>query len=71
MAQMTEVQNTLGSVHVGVTGLFANLQDAFAKRRLYNQTLNELQNLNDRELDDLGLSRYNIKSVAYETAYSA
>lgn len=37
--------------------------------RLYNRTVSELSSLSGRELADLGLSRSEIKRVAYQAAY--
>jgi uncharacterized protein YjiS (DUF1127 family) len=34
----------------------------------YRETVRELQQLSDRELDDLGISRYQIENVAREHA---
>ncbi|WP_255449548.1 DUF1127 domain-containing protein [Shimia ponticola] len=52
-----------------VQALFADAKDAWARYALYRTTLNELQALSNRELADLGLSRANLGSIAYETAY--
>ncbi|UWQ57225.1 DUF1127 domain-containing protein [Leisingera caerulea] len=41
----------------------------FTRYRLYRQTVNELSALSGRELADLGLSRCEIKRVAYQAAY--
>lgn len=49
----------------------ANLSDAWNRYRTFNATYNELTDLSDRELSDLGLSRSMIRSIAYETAYGA
>jgi uncharacterized protein YjiS (DUF1127 family) len=51
------------------TGLFGALKTAFARRRLYSQTLAELSRLTDRELADLGISRLSVAQVAHEAAY--
>ncbi len=51
------------------TGLIGALKTAFAQRRVYAQTLAELNQLNDRELADLGISRLSIAQVAHEAAY--
>ena len=40
-----------------------------ARRRIYNQTLFELQALSDRDLADLGMHRSTIAEVAREAAY--
>jgi uncharacterized protein YjiS (DUF1127 family) len=45
----------------------ASMEDArsqFRKRREFNRTYHELNQLSERELDDLGISRANIASVA-------
>jgi uncharacterized protein YjiS (DUF1127 family) len=52
-----------------MSGLRAELADKLAKRKLYNSTLRELDALSDRDLNDLGLSRSVIKSIAFEAAY--
>ncbi len=51
------------------SGFFGTLKSAFAQRRLYAQTLAELNQLSDRELADLGISRLSIAQVAHEAAY--
>ena len=38
------------------------------QNRLYRQTMHELSRLSNRELADLGLSRYDIHRVAMETS---
>ena len=40
-----------------------------ASRRIYKTTLNELNNLSNRELADLGMHRTELRSVAWEAAY--
>lgn len=52
-----------------ISGLFAQLGDALARRRVYRRTLDELRQLSDRELADLGISRMSIVDVAHEAAY--
>ncbi len=52
-----------------MSGIFAQLGDALARRRVYRRTLEELRQLSDRELADLGISRLNIADVAREAAY--
>jgi uncharacterized protein YjiS (DUF1127 family) len=48
---------------------FDELSTKFARFRLFRQTLNELSELSNRELADLGLNRSIIKRVAYQAAY--
>lgn len=40
------------------------------ERRTYNQTLNELSALSDRDLADIGIARADISAIARETARS-
>ena len=42
---------------------------ALHRRRLFNQTVRELNALSDRELADLGIHASMIKSIALEAAY--
>ncbi len=51
------------------SGVLAQLKVAIARRAVYKQTVRELMILTDRELADLGLSRYDIPTVAREAAY--
>ena len=53
----------------GFSGLWARLSQRLADYRLYRQTLEELDSLNDRELADLGLSRLQVREAAYESVY--
>ncbi len=63
----TRIAHRSGARRTG--GLFGALKTAIAQRRVYMQTLAELNQLNDRELADLGLSRLNLAEVAHEAAY--
>jgi uncharacterized protein YjiS (DUF1127 family) len=54
-----------------VRGYFANLKRRFADYRQYRRTLDELSALSERELADLQLSRFSIKTVAWESVYGA
>lgn len=51
------------------SGLLAQVKTMIARRAVYNQTVRELNVLTNRELADLGLSRYDIETVAREAAY--
>ncbi len=44
---------------------------ADAQRRQYKQTVRELSALSQRELNDIGLSRWSIHDIASEMAYGA
>ena len=50
-------------------GLLARVNGAIADYRLYRRTLSELEGLSNRELRDLGISRFSIRQIARESVY--
>ena len=52
-----------------IRALRADLADRMARNRLFAQTRNELSQLSDRDLADLGLARCDIVDVAHQAAY--
>ncbi len=50
---------------------FRSMAQAYEKRRLFNQTVRELESLDARMLADLGLSRGDIYDAAFKAAYGA
>ncbi len=44
-----------------------DLTEAWARRRAMQRTYRELADLNDRELNDIGLSRAQLRSVAWDS----
>lgn len=50
-------------------GSLARLRRSFSDWRQYRRTLEELRRLSDRELRDLGLSRFSLREVAYDSVY--
>lgn len=48
----------------------ADLAEAWIRHRMYRDTLNQLMELSDRELNDLGLSRADLPRVARQSAQS-
>ena len=69
MAFVTSTRATHVSFYDRFAALLGGLKDLIARRRVFNQTLYELNHLSDRDLSDLGLSRANIADVAREAAY--
>jgi len=67
---MTDAVFSHGNFGFGANaGFFARLNKRLADYRLYLRTLNELRSLDDRDLTDLGLSRFGLKAVAWESVY--
>jgi len=71
MAFITDIQNF-------ETGLVDRMRKSFemarrnaVRNKVYRTTLDELNALSQRDLDDLGISRENIRDIARETARSA
>lgn len=69
MAHAMTYEHTNTTTAPAVTGWLAQVRKAFADYRLYRATLTELASLSDRELADLGLSRFVIRDVAYDSVY--
>lgn len=49
--------------------LLARLQRTLANYREYRRVYEELDSLTERDLTDLGISRYDIRRIAKEAAY--
>lgn len=64
---------SLGRVDDGIrarlAAIFADFQDMRNRRRVFKQTLNELRQLSNRDLTDLGIHRAMITRVAHEAAF--
>jgi uncharacterized protein YjiS (DUF1127 family) len=58
-----------GTLSKRAHGLLDTLRARMAQRKVYMTTLNELNQLSNRELADLGLHRSEIKYVAHQAAY--
>lgn len=52
-----------------VAGLMVSVASSLQQRRVYAQTVAELNALTDRELADLGIARASIVEIAHEAAY--
>lgn len=51
--------------------MFASIVRFIREYRRYNQSLNELSRLGDRELADIGISRSDIQRVAWKAAHQS
>lgn len=54
-----------------IRAAYADFQASRALRAKYVETIRELNNLSDRDLADLAISRYDITSIAHEHVYGA
>ncbi len=70
MAHMTYTPTLNRPVLTVLSDMVGGLVARYAQRRLYARTLRELGRLGDRELNDLGLHRSTLKSVAYHATYN-
>ena len=52
----------------GVVDFFRNINKKLAHRANINHTIKELSKLSDRELNDIGIARGDIYSIAHEDA---
>ena len=48
---------------------YGRVVDQMQRRRVYRTTLNELGQMTTRDLNDLGIDRSAIHSIAYQAAY--
>ena len=69
MAYTTGERRTTITLGARFAEVFRDMGDSYAKWRVYRKTLNALQGLSTRELDDLGLNRAAIIAAATKAAY--
>ena len=59
----------MGTILEPITHAFKNFKSSVEKHYNINSTIKELSKLSDRELNDIGISRGMIRSIAMETYY--
>lgn len=69
MAFMTDTRTGGTNITARISEYRDTLTTRFANYRAYRNTLTELRNLSDRELNDLGLGRAGLKGIAQEAVY--
>ena len=69
MAYVTQTQSLSSNMFAAVFAFFAKLSETAKRCRVYKTTYAELASLSARELSDIGLSKANIGTIAYEAAY--
>ncbi|MEO1020140.1 MAG: DUF1127 domain-containing protein, partial [Pseudomonadota bacterium] len=57
-----------GAIESSGPSVFARLRERFEKRRIFRETVKQLQELDDHQLSDIGVSRYDIPRVAEDAA---
>lgn len=70
MAYLNQTQGAHHGFSAGIADFVAHVRETMARRRIYRQTVAELNQLTDRELADLQINRSSIQAVAREAAYS-
>lgn len=68
MAYMNTTTANTTSVFARIGGAFEGLATRYKQHRLYRETLDGLSALSNRELADLGLSRSELRRVAWESS---
>ncbi len=71
---MATVQNTTFagvSLKARFDATLASLMNAAKRRKVYKTTFNELSDLTNRELADLGIARSHIRRIAIEASQNA
>lgn len=69
MAHATEILMAPMDIVERLAARFGKLKDKIQTRRLYRQTVRELNALPDRELQDLGIARGSIRFLASMAVY--
>lgn len=70
MAYVNSTRTATGGFMDRLAAVMQSVNEAVARRRLYNQTVRELDALSDRELADMGLHRSMITEIALESMRS-
>lgn len=71
MANVDHISRGGFSVVEPIRNFFASIVESVEMSRRCQQTFDELDQLSDRDLADLGISRADISRIAYESVYGA
>ena len=71
MAFFTDTQTQTAGFTAKLAHMFETLSDTMKRRKIARTTYAELAGLSDRELNDLGISRGDIRRLAREAAQGA
>lgn len=62
---LAETLHISSAIH-SITEYFRAIGESYRKNKVSRQTYKELNRLSDRELNDIGISRSDIRAVAYD-----
>ncbi|MCA0997375.1 DUF1127 domain-containing protein [Alloyangia pacifica] len=65
----TDIHSIPATRQPGFAGMMARLRSARSRRAEYHRVYGELEQYSDRELTDIGISRANIRDIAWQAAY--
>ena len=69
MAYAVQNKGTALSITARLGEIFTQASEAYLAWSVYRRTYNELSSLSARDLNDLGINRSTIRSIALESAY--
>lgn len=69
MSVVNDIHRNAAAPNNRFAGLLGGISHRWSQYKTYRRTLDELEMLTDRELADLGISRLQLRSVAYKSAY--
>ena len=69
MAYIAANSNAVSGSQGRIAEFFVTVRQVLADRKLFNQTVKELNALDERELADLGMHRADIISIAHRSVY--
>lgn len=69
MATITNTRSLGAGFGTWVRDFRRDLRTEFERRRVFNETYEQLNQLSDRDLEDIGVSRLQIGDIARDAAY--
>ncbi|MCP3970604.1 MAG: DUF1127 domain-containing protein [Rhodobacteraceae bacterium] len=69
MTFANDILSTENTLALRIRDTLIDARRQYKQHRMFRRTYNELSKLNERELDDLGISRSDIAQVARSSAY--
>lgn len=69
MSIVNDINRGVAAPNNRLAGIFGGVSHRWSQYKTYRKTLDELESLTDRELADLGITRLQLRSIAYKAAY--